>query len=154
MSDWYRAVASDMTKIPDCIIHFETEYEDARKELSLKGERLETHIAMLPGIVEYRFTQLQEVEAILEFLNIELKKVRTAKFKRFLEHYNKVLSSRDADKYLDGETDVINMALLVNEFALVRNKFLSISKGLDQKSYMAGHITRLRCAGLDDAQLN
>ena len=48
----------------------------------------------------------------------------------------------------------INMSLLVNEFALLRNKFLGISKGLDTKNWMIGHITRLRCAGLDDVTVD
>ncbi len=79
--------------------------------------------------------------------------IRTTKFKKFLESYNKTLSSRDAEKYVDGEVDVVDMTLLVNEFALLRNKFLGIIKGLDQKGWMLGHITKLRCAGLDDAQV-
>ena len=153
MSSWYYKVSNDLGQIPDCIVYFEKEYDDARKELSLKGERLELHLAKLPGVVEYRFAQLQEIEAILEYLNIKLRKIRTTNFKKFLEHYNRTLSSRDAEKYIDGESDVIDMTMLVNEFSLLRNKFISISKGLDQKSYMSGHITRLRCAGLDDAQL-
>lgn len=154
MKSWYYAVSQDMSKIPACIDHYEDELATARIELSLKGKAVERHSAELAGLVEYRFNQLQEIEAILEFLNIQLKKTRTEKFKKFLEHYNRALSSRDAEKYVDGEPDVVSMALLVNEFALLRNKFLGVSKGLDTKNWMIGHITRLRCAGLDDVTVD
>lgn len=154
MSDWYYRVSSDMTKLPDCISYFEKEYADARSELKFSGKTIERHGAELPGLVEYRFTQLQEIDAILEYLNIRLRKLRAEKFKKYLENYQRQLSSRDAEKYIDGESDVVDMAMLVNEFALIRNKFLGITKGLDTKNWMVGHITRLRIAGLDDAQIN
>ena len=142
-----------MSKIPDCIEFYENELEQAKHELTLKGKTIEKHAAELPGIVEHRFGQLQVIEAILEYLNIELNRVKTAKFKKFLEAYNRQLSSRDAEKYAEGEPDVVASALLVNEFALLRNKFISLTKGLDQKSWQIGNVTRLRCAGLEDSQI-
>lgn len=153
MASWYNIVSSDLSKIADCIIHFESEFEDARREISMRKQTIERNSAELPGVVEFRFNQLQEIEAILEYLNIRLRKLRSEKFKKYLEAYNKTLSSRDAEKYIDGEQEVVDMALLINEFALIRNKFLGIIKGLDQKSWQLGHITRLRVAGLDDARI-
>jgi len=153
MASWYYIVSSNLSKIPDCIAHFENEFAEARKEISLRNQTIERNSAELPGVVEYRFNQLQEIEAILEYLNISLRKLRSDKFKKYLEAYNKVLSSRDAEKYIDGEQDVVDMALLINEFALIRNKYLGLIKGLDQKSWQLGHITRLRVAGLDDARI-
>ena len=154
MSNWYRRIYADMSAIPECIDFFESELATARKELDMKGKRLEFISAQLPGLVEHRFGQLQEIEAILEYLNIQYRKIKTERFKRYLEKYQRELSSRDADKYAEGDPSVVDMAILVNEFALLRNKFLGISKALDQKAWMIGHITRLRCAGLDDANLD
>lgn len=154
MAKWYRLVTSDLTKIADCIDYFENEYVDAKDELSFKGKSIERHGSELPGLVEHRYGQLQEIESILEHLNIQLRKLRSKKFKQYLEAYNRQLSSRDAEKYIDGETEVVDMHMLVNEFALLRNQFLGISKGLDTKNWMVGHITKLRVAGLDDAQIN
>ena len=39
---------------------------------------------------------------------------------------------------------------LVNQFSLLRNKYLGIMKGLDTKQWQIGHITRLRTAGMED----
>jgi hypothetical protein len=35
----------------------------------------------------------------------------------------------------------------------LRNKYLGISKGLEVKNFMIGHVIRLRVAGLDDASI-
>jgi hypothetical protein len=96
---------------------------------------------------------LQEIEAVLEYLNIRLKQERSAEFKKYLEAYQKTLSSRDAEKYVDGVAGIVDSTLLVNEVALLRNKFLGISKGFEAKNFMTGHIIKLRVAGLDDASM-
>lgn len=153
MSEWYYRVTKDISNVPAFIDHFEAELETARTELSLKGKSLERHAAELPGLVEQRFAQLQEIEAVLEYLNIDLRKKRSAEFKKFLEAYNKALSSRDAEKYVDGVQSIVDMTMLVNEVALLRNKFLGISKGFEAKNFMTGHIIKLRVAGLDDASV-
>lgn len=153
MSKWYYRVERDLSEVPAFIDHFEQELDQARMELTLKGKSLEKHAAELPGLVEQRFAQLQEIEAVLEYLNIRLKKDRSIEFKKFLESYNKSLSSRDAEKYVDGVQNIVDLTLLVNEVALLRNKFLGISKGFEAKNWMLGHITKLRCAGLDDASV-
>jgi len=76
---WYSRVSRDISEIPNAIQHFENELITARSEVKLKGS-IEKAAAEMPGIVEYRFNQLQEVEAILEFLNIELRKLRSSFF--------------------------------------------------------------------------
>jgi len=151
MSKWYYKVTGNLAEIPNFIDYFENELENARQELSLKGKTLEKHAAELPGVVEQRFAQLQEIEAVLEYLNIQLKKDRSAEFKKFLEAYQKALSSRDAEKYVDGVSSIVDSTLLINEVALLRNKFLAVSKGLEAKNFMTRHIIKLRAAGLDDA---
>jgi hypothetical protein len=51
---------------------------------------------------------------------------------------------------VDGEDSVINLTQLVNQFSLLRNRYLGILKGLDVKQWQIGHITKLRTAGLED----
>ena len=107
----------------------------------------------MPGIVEHRFNQLQEIEAILEYLNIEQRRKKTRYYKKYLEGYNKALSSRDAEKYADGEDEVIDQQHIVNEFALIRNKYLGLIKALDAKQFQINNIVKLRAAGLEDVAL-
>jgi len=149
VSTWYNKVVEDLSNIVDCINYYETELNEARLECKIKGT-LEKSSAALPGITEHRFNQLQEIESILEHLNIELRKLRSNTFRKYLEKYNRQLSSRDAEKFVDGEQDVVDMTHLVNQFSLLRNRYLGILKGLDVKQWQIGHITKLRTAGLED----
>ena len=146
---WYNRVVQDIAAIPDFIAYFEGELSMAKQECRIKGS-VEKSISSLPGITEHRFNQLQEIEAVLNYLNIQLRKIRTRHFKKYLEAYNRALTSRDAEKYVDGEDEVIDYETIINEVALLRNKYLGILKGLESKNFMQGHLVRLKTAGMED----
>jgi uncharacterized protein YfdQ (DUF2303 family) len=146
---WYRKVTQNLANLPAFIDYYDAELNNAKKEVVVSGH-VETNIKQLPGVTEQRFYQLQEIEAVLNFLNIELRRIRRKHFKKYLEAYAKALSSRDAEKYADGEDEVIDFELLINEVALLRNRWLGIMKGLDAKQWQLGHIVKLRSAGMED----
>ena len=146
---WYTRVIQDLSALPDFIQHYESELNEAKYDTHIKGS-VEKQIANLPGITEQRFNQLQEIDSVLNFLNIQLKKIRSATFRKYLESYNRALTSRDAERYVDGEADVIDMETLINEVALLRNRWLGIMKALESKNFMMGHLVRLKTAGMED----
>jgi hypothetical protein len=149
---WYSEISRDISKIPNAIQYFETELVQAKAECKLVGN-VEKSAAAMPGIVEHRFNQLQEIEAILNYLNIELRRLRSSYFKKYLENYQRALSSRDVEKYVDGEADVVDYEKIINEFALLRNKWLGVLKALDQKQWQITNVVKLRVAGMEDATL-
>lgn len=152
MSVWYSKVTANMGEIVNAISHFEKEIDQAKYECGMKGN-LEKQSRDMPGIVEHRFNQLQEVEAILEYLNTEMRKMRSKIFRKYLENYNRALSSRDAEKFVDGEDDVVNLQYVINDFSLVRNKFIGVIKALEAKQFQINNIVKLRAAGLEDITL-
>jgi hypothetical protein len=146
---WYSKVVASLGCLPDFIQHYERELDEAKRDCRIGG-LVEKNISALPGITEHRFNQLQEIEAVLNFLNIQLRKIRRRHFQKYLEAYARALTSRDAEKYVDGEDEVIDFETIINEVALLRNKWLGILKGLDAKQWQMGHIVRLRTAGMED----
>lgn len=149
---WYSKVVADLGNLPDFISYYEHELDDAKRDCRVGG-LIEKNITALPGITEHRFNQLQEIEAVLNYLNIQLRKIRRKHFQKYLEGYQRMLSSRDAEKYVDGEEEVIEFETLINEVALLRNRYLGILKGMESKNFMLGHIVRLRAAGMEDVQV-
>jgi len=150
--NWYSKVSQDIAHLPSCIDYYFSQLNEAKTEVKIYGN-IERASASLPGLVEHRFNQLQEIEGILEYLNIELRRIRSKTFKKYLENYQRALSSRDVEKYVDGEADVVDMEKIINEFALLRNQWLGIIKGLDIKQWQLSNIIKLRTAGMEDIQL-
>ena len=149
---WYTRVTADLSVLPDFISYYESELNLAKNDVKIYGN-IEKNIAGLPGITEHRFNQLQEIEAVLNHLNIQLRKIRRKHFQKYLEAYNRALTSRDAEKYVDGEQEVIDFETLINEVALLRNRWLGIMKAMESKNFMLGHVVRLRTAGMEDISL-
>jgi len=149
---WYNKVTQNLANIAPFIDHYNDELQEAKKEVRVNGN-LETNIKELPGVTEHRYNQLQEIEAVLEFLNKELRRIKHKHYKKYLESYGRALTSRDAEKYADAEDEVIDFEMIVNEVALLRNRWLGIMKGFDAKQWQMGHIVRLRTAGMEDITL-
>jgi hypothetical protein len=152
MSHWYSKISKDIAHLPACIDYYYVELDQARAEVKIYGN-IEKSSSVLPGIVEQRFNQLQEIEGILEYLNIELRRLRSKTFRKYLENYQRALSSRDVEKYVEGEPDIVDMEKIINEFALLRNQWLGIIKGLDIKQWQLSNIIKLRTAGMEDASI-
>ena len=150
--NWYTQISKDISNIPDAVEYYEAELQAARNECRIAGN-IEKAAASMPGIVEQRFGQLQEIEAILEYLNIECRRLKSQHFRKYLENYQRALSSRDCERYVEGESDVVDFEKIINEFALLRNKWLGITKSLDQKQWQITNIVKLRVAGMEDASI-
>lgn len=110
--NWFSIVTQDVTKIPDAIGHYELELEKASLEVKLHGN-IEKQSASMPGVVESRFRQLQEIEGILKHLEIQARRLKTKHYKKYLENYQRALTSRDAEKYAEGEDEVCDYEALV-----------------------------------------
>lgn len=151
---WLYKIQNNVSRIPEAVDYYEQEYQEIKKELNFSIGTLEKNATRLPSVMEHAYTHLQHIESILEYLNIQLKKVRSDTFKKYLENYQRALKASDASKYVDGDDDVVSWSQIVNEFAFVRNKFLSLTKGLEQKGWMISHVTKLRCAGLEDIHID
>lgn len=154
LNEWFKIIATNgqVDRLDEAILYFENELKEARKECSIKGS-LEQASARLPGHFEYRYAQLKEIEAILRYMDTELKKIRSVFFKKYKETYNTELLARDIEKYIDGENDVVAWSQATNNLMLIRDQFVGVTSSLDHKNWMIGHIVKLRVAGIEDAKL-
>lgn len=152
MVNWYSRVSADISVIPDFISHYENELQEARFDVGVKGV-VEKNLSALPGLMERHFNQLQEVEAVLNLLNLQLRKIKRRHFQKYLEAYARQLTSRDASLYTEGEEEVVDFETIINSVALIRNQYLGIIKGLESKNFMLGHIVRLKTAGMEDVTI-
>ena len=146
---WYSKVTSNLGNIQGFIEYYEEELRQAKFDIQVKGN-VEKSIAALPGITEQRFNQLHEIEAVLNYLNIQIRVIRRKHFQKYLEHYARALSSRDAEKYVEGEQEVVDYETIINEVALLRNKWLGVMKGIDSKQWQLSNLVKLKVAGMED----
>lgn len=155
MARWFSKIIGTenyFEPLGQAIEYFAAQYEEAKLDLRPnKSTRIVDASWNLPGITEHRWGQLQELEAILNFMNIQYDKVKGEKKRNFLEHYNRQLTERLADQYADIDSDVVLIREFIQQVALVRNQYLGITKGLEVLHYQIGYIGKLKSAGVEDA---
>lgn len=152
MSDYLKLVKENANNIPIVIEHFEQEYENAKNEIKIKGN-LNRCISELPSLYEMRYSQLQELESILEFFDIKLKGIRSSIYQKCMNTSQRVLNSNDIKQYIDGDKNIVELQLIINDIALIRNKFISLSKGFEAKNWQLSNLVKLQCAGLDSIEI-
>lgn len=153
MTDWYfRVIQTGINCIPDFIDYYLLEFEQAKKDVNMNG-RIETASQMLAGQSLKRWVQLQEIEAVLEHLNIQYKRLKTDRVKHYRTAVDQSLNRLEAEKWAEGDPEVIEMAILVNTVALVRNKYLGLHQALQVKGFQINNITKLRAGGLEEVEL-
>lgn len=153
---WYRKIANapegDYSALGDAIEWFEREYDQGREKLTPHG-KITAKSSNLPSWVEYYYGVFMEIEAIVKFMEEQVNKA-TAKWRRhYMEHYNRALSDRMAEKYAEAETEVLDLRLLLNHVLLIRNQFTGLHKGFEYLHFQLGNITKLHAAGIEDAEL-
>ena len=111
------------------------------------------NISELSSLYEMRFGQLQELEAILEFFDIKMKGIRSSLYQKLLNSSQRALTSNDVKQYIDGDKNIMELQLIINDITLVRNKFISLTKGYDIKNWQLSNLTKLYCAGLDSIEI-
>ena len=156
MSKLYSEIAGRSGKEKAALVEaaadqYESALEEALGDLKMEGDLVKISKRM-PALVAGHFITLQEIEAILEHLNIQHRRIYRGVFRSFMAT-DRALTPTTAEKYAQGEPDVIEMAELVNRFALVRNKWQGLFKGLESKGYQITNIRSLRVAGLEDADM-
>lgn len=159
MSNWYSKVSADpndLSPVADAYEYFDRQYEDAKRDLEVltkKGAPVSEVIRRIPGLTEYRYGQLSEIEAIIGYLEIIQTKAQGIKRKHYLEAYNRQLSDRMVELYSASDPAVADLGLLRNQFSLIRNKFLGVHKGLETLHYQIGHLVKLLEKGIEDSSL-
>jgi dTDP-4-amino-4,6-dideoxygalactose transaminase len=154
---WYQRIVAnpdDTSLIDSACEYFEREYQAGVKEIdlaNLRGERVEQVHKQLPGLYGYRYAQLQEIEAILGYLQIRETAIRGQRRRHYIEHYNRALNPTTAEKYVEADDAVLAMHLLINQVALVRNYYVGLTKRHEFLEFRLGDVTRLIVAGVNDA---
>jgi hypothetical protein len=148
MVNYFQSVKENETTLPSALKFFNDEYESGREEVKIKGSLTEC-VSKISSRYEYRVSQLQEIEAILKHFEIKLSQKKSNLYQKYLENYQRALSSSDIKIYIEGQPEIVAIQQIINEIALVRNKFLGLTKGFETANYQLSNLSKLYAAGCD-----
>jgi len=146
--NWFMEVKKDNSKLPKCLEYFEERYKEIQPMTEVKG-RLSSEEAMLGYITSIVQSDWATLDALYETFNILLKQQRGILYKKYLETYQRSLSSNDVKNYIDGEQTIVSLQQVLNEINLMRNKYIGLSKGFESKNFQLNNLTKIKSMGLD-----
>lgn len=144
----------DLIKAVEGAMYYKEKHAELAKEINEVKGSIERWASKIGGMTEYCFRQLQDLEAILDYLETKEKSTRSKAYIRFSEHYAKALSHTQVNSYVDSDGDLQNVRDVMQQVAYSRNIFIGLMKALEAINYQLSNVTKLRVAGLDDATLN
>ena len=154
MAKWFARISKEpdnLDHILDALEWFDQQYEEGRKELITTGRRIENVCLEVPSLLEYRYGQTQELEAILQLLEIRESKLINDGRRKYSEHYARQLSDRTSGQYAENDPEIVILKEIRTHVALVRNKFLGLLAAYEKLHFSVGYVVKLRIAGFDDA---
>lgn len=146
--NYFQAVKQKDEAIIPALEYFGAEYEEGRKEIVMKGKNLTECCAMIASFYAKRLEQYNEINAILKHFEIKLSSLKSAKYKHYLESYQRQLTSTDIKIYVEGDKDVVALQTIINEITLVRNKFESLITCFETMNYQLNNLSKIYAAGI------
>lgn len=159
MAKWYRRVFNEtdptrqLSIICDACEAYELEYDAALASVKPPRGRLAEIESKIPGLAAENLSRIGDLEIMLKHLeNMEMvaKKNRTT---YYMEHYQRKLSETVAAKYAEADDDVQAIRLIRFRVGSVSSQFEAVSRGLEYLHFQLTNITKLKVAGMDDAEL-
>lgn len=152
MASWYQTVKDDPTKLTAALAHFTEKVEEANQQLDIEqGQPLIDVSRQLPSLMAYYFTLLQEIDAILLHYENIYDHERAKSVLNFVKTSKIAITFPQADKIIDADQHLFELAQLKVDIKLVRDKFTTNVKCFEALGYQVGNITRLRVGGIIDA---
>jgi len=146
--NWFYEIQKDASKLPRCLEYYNERYNEIQPLTEVKG-RLSSEEAQLGYITSIVQSDWATLDALYENFNILLKQQRSQLYKKYLETYQRSLTSNDVKNYIDGEPAIVSLQQILNEINLTRNKFIGLSKGFESKNFQLNNLTKIKSMGLD-----
>lgn len=143
MKQWYTKVCKDLAEVNGMIEYYQLEVESALENFD---KRKSTYQESLNISSEYshRLVQLQDVEAVLRHLDGKEQEITSALYTNMLDNSKKRMGVKEVEKYVDTDASVISIRHLVNSVTLLRGQVVSITKGIETKTFQLHNQTKLK----------
>lgn len=156
MKKWLNKILSDpdnLEHILNAYDYYESEYENIKKELNVKGEKIIGVSAKIPGLTEYVYSSIHELKAIQEVLTNKEKRIAQNIRENLSKTMNRSLGVQEMNKWVEADESVLAYKEFSIRIKLVQEKWTGVLTGLEQLHYQVSKIADLKKLGLDDVTI-
>jgi len=139
--------------LPNILLKYNTELENARDFVRLKGRTLVE--ANRENASQYAFYDERRIElkTLVDYVDSQVQRVRGQLFRNFTEQYNREISDRAKDKYIDSEQAYLDIYEIYLEVKETYEQYCSVVEAFKLQGYALRNITEARIASVENATI-
>ncbi len=148
-------LGKDYKNLPDILAEYEKglEEEIVKPKLNIKGKNLEAANAEHAGWQLYYESRRADLHALAKYFEARTAAARGKLFKKYTETYNRTLSDRQKDKYIDNDEQYLSQYEIYLEIKEVYEKYEAVCNAFQSRGYALNNITKIRVASLEDVNI-
>ncbi len=146
-------LGEDYKNLPDILEEYEKGLEEVEPRLIIKGKNLEAANAEQAGWQLYYESRRADLHALVKFFEAKTAASRGKLFKKYTETYNRTLSDRQKDKYIDNEEKYLTQLEIYLEIKEVYEKYEAVCDAFRSRGYALNNITKIRVASLESVNI-
>ena len=97
--------------------------------------------------------EVPELKTLVDFVDNQVQRTRGRLFRNFTENFQRDLSDRAKDKYIDGEQAFLDIYEIYLEVKEVYDQYASVVEALKFRGYALNNITKIRVANMENVIL-
>jgi hypothetical protein len=137
-------------KIFDTLIEYEKEISEFEEHIRIIGKTLEHANRENPSWQLYYDQKRIELNILVKYCEMKIASVRGQLFKSYTDSFQRELSDRAKDKYIDAEPQYLNWVKILLAVKEIHDKYLSVCNAFQTRGYSLNNITKARTTGLED----
>lgn len=143
-------LGKNFEKIVDIVHEYNKALEGVEDILKIQGKRLEVANMENTAWQNYYDQKRVELYTLVKYMDSQVEKVRGSLFRSYTEAYNRELSDRAKDKYINNEPKYLQMYEIFLEIKELYEKYDSVVESFKSRSFALNNITKLRVSSLEE----
>jgi len=146
-------LGKDYKNLPDILAEYEKGLEEVEARIKIKGKNLEAANAEQAAWQLYYNSRRADLYTLVKWFEVKTSAARGKLFKKFTETYNRELSDRQKDKYIDNEEQYLKQYQIYLEIKDVYEQYEAACDAYRSRGYALNNITKIRVASLEDVNI-
>ena len=143
-------LGKDYKNLPDILAEYEKGLEETESRIKIKGKNLEAANSEHAAWQLYYETRRAELSTLEKFFETRTLASRGKLFKKFTETYNRELSDRQKDHYINNEEAYLKQNEVYLEIREIYKKYEAVCDAYRTRGFALNNITKIRVARLED----
>jgi hypothetical protein len=144
----------NVTNIVRILDVYEQYLDNYKDHLRLQGKNLVVANNEQPGWLVYYDSRRSELKSALEYMEVQVQKVRGKLWKDYTENYSRELQAKDKEQYINHEPTYLDTYELYLELKDLYEQYVSVVDAFKARGYALNNITRIVSSDMADYMID